>query len=135
MWRAAFLPCPTPTVTVRSLGTMSPPANTPGQPVISDAETCTVPSPSNSTPGTLRRNAGVGLLAERQDDGVGGQRLEAPGRPREPVLVELHDLDRQLGAVERGDRAQPVDPDALRVRRPRPPRRGPASARGCGGRR
>ena len=35
MWRAAFLPCPTPIVTVRSLGTMSPPANTPGHPVIS----------------------------------------------------------------------------------------------------
>ena len=57
MWRAAFLPCPTPTVTVRSLGTMSPPANTPGQPVISDVDTCTVPSRSNSTPGTARRNA------------------------------------------------------------------------------
>ena len=33
MWRAAFFPWPTPTVTVWSLGTMSPPANTPGHPV------------------------------------------------------------------------------------------------------
>ena len=57
MWRAAFLPCPTPIVTVRSLGTMSPPANTPGAPVISDSDTITVPSRSNSTPGTARRNA------------------------------------------------------------------------------
>ena len=55
--RAARLPCPTPTVTVRSAGTMSPPANTPGQPVISDFDTRTVPSRSNSTPGTLRRKA------------------------------------------------------------------------------
>ena len=57
MWRAAFLPCPTPTVTVRSLGTMSPPAKTPGHPVISDGDTCTVPSRSNSTPGSARRKA------------------------------------------------------------------------------
>ena len=34
---------------------MSPPANTPGQPVISELETRTVPSRSNSTPGTTRR--------------------------------------------------------------------------------
>ena len=57
MFLAAFLPCPTPTVTVRSAGTMSPPANTPGHPVIMDVDTCTVPSRLNSTPGTWRRNA------------------------------------------------------------------------------
>ena len=57
MWRAAFLPWPTPTVTVRSLGTMSPPAKTPGQPVISDVETSTVPSRWNSTPGRARMKA------------------------------------------------------------------------------
>ena len=57
MNRAAFLPCPIPTVTVRSAGTMSPPANTPGQPVIIEADTITVPSRLNSTPGTWRRNA------------------------------------------------------------------------------
>ena len=32
MWRAAFLPWPTATVTVRSAGTMSPPAKMPGAP-------------------------------------------------------------------------------------------------------
>ena len=52
MFLAAFLPCPTPTVTVRSDGTMSPPANTPAHPVIMDVDTCTVPSRLNSTPGT-----------------------------------------------------------------------------------
>ena len=57
MWRAAFLPWPTPTVTVWSLGTMSPPANTHGQPVWSDVEIRTVPSSSISTPGTRRRKA------------------------------------------------------------------------------
>ena len=36
---------------------MSPPANTPGHPVISDVDTCTVPSRSNSTPGSARRKA------------------------------------------------------------------------------
>jgi len=38
-----------------SLGTMSPPANTPGQPVSKDVDTRTVPSDSNSTPGTWCR--------------------------------------------------------------------------------
>ena len=50
MKRAAFLPWPTPTVTVRSEGTMSPPAKTPGHPVIIELETMTVPSALNSTP-------------------------------------------------------------------------------------
>ena len=57
MYRAAFFPWPTPTVTVRSAGTMSPPAKMPGQPVIIEAETSTVPSLLNSTPGTRRRNS------------------------------------------------------------------------------
>ena len=57
MWWAAFFPCPTPTVTVRSQGTMSPPANTPGQPVISDSETRTLPSCSTTTPGSVRMKA------------------------------------------------------------------------------
>jgi hypothetical protein len=35
---------------------MSPPANTPGQPVIIDGDTWTVPSLSNSIPGIRRRN-------------------------------------------------------------------------------
>ena len=98
MWRAAFLPWPTPTVTVRSLGTMSPPAKTPGQPVISDGDTFTVPSRSNSTPGTARRKPVSVSWPERQDHGVRRERLEPPGRLREAGLVELHDLDLQLRA-------------------------------------
>ncbi len=35
---------------------MSPPANTPGQPVIMASDTTTVPSGVNSTPGTVLRN-------------------------------------------------------------------------------
>ena len=35
---------------------MSPPANTPGEPVISEVDTTTVSSAVNSTPGTARRN-------------------------------------------------------------------------------
>ena len=97
MWRAAFLPCPTPTVTVRSLGTMSPPANTPGAPVISDADTFTVPSALELDSRHGAQEGGVGLLAERQDHGVRRQRLEAPGRLRITGLVEFHQLDLQLG--------------------------------------
>ena len=51
MFRAAFLPWPTPTVTVRSAGTMSPPAKTPECPVIMFGPTATTPS-STSIPGT-----------------------------------------------------------------------------------
>ena len=135
MWRAAFLPCPTPTVTVRSLGTMSPPANTPGQPVISDADTLHGAVALELDPRQRAQERGVGLLTERQDHGVRGQRLEAPGRLRVAGLVELHHLDLQLRALERGDRPQPVDPHALALGVLAPPPRAPASARGCGGRR
>ena len=55
MWRAAFLPWPTATVTVRSAGTMSPPAKMPGWPVIMSGSTTTVPSDLNAMPGTVRR--------------------------------------------------------------------------------
>ena len=55
----------------------------------------------------------LGLLTQRHDQGVSGQRLEPPGRPWVTRLVEFHDLDLQFGAVEGGDRPQPVDPHAL----------------------
>ena len=51
MLRAACLPWPTPTVTVRSAGTMSPPAKMPAWPVIMRSSTATTPS-SISRPGT-----------------------------------------------------------------------------------
>ena len=55
MLRAAFLPWPTPTVTVRSLGTASPPANTPGAPVMSVVRSTWTTSRSRATPGTALR--------------------------------------------------------------------------------
>ena len=55
MQRAAFLPCPTATVMVRSAGTMSPPAKTPRQPVIMSGATLTTPSVISS-PWTSDRN-------------------------------------------------------------------------------
>ena len=113
MWRAAFLPCPTPTVTVRSLGTMSPPANTPGQPVLSEGDTHDRAVAFELDPGHAAQERGVGLLAERQDHGVGGERLEPARRLRVPGLVELHHLDLELRPVEGRDRPQPVDPHAL----------------------
>ena len=113
MCRAAFLPCPTPTVTVRSLGTMSPPANTPGQPVINDVDTTTVPSAVNSTPGTWRRNA-VSVFWPSARITVSAASVSNRPVPLRPAgRVQLHHLDGQLRAVERRDRAQPVDPDTL----------------------
>jgi len=76
------------------------------------ADTCTVPSGANST-GDLSQERGVGFLAQRQDHGVGLKCLEPPGRLRVPGGIQFHRLDRQFGPVERGDRAQPVDPDPL----------------------
>ena len=55
MWRAAFLPCPMATVTVRSAGTMSPPAKMPSCEVIMLGPTFTTP-PSISRPGTRSRS-------------------------------------------------------------------------------
>ena len=113
MWRAAALPCPAATVTLRTPGTMSPPGEEAG-PVGHERRR----HPDDAVAGDLdaghaAQELGVGLLAERQHDGVGGQRLVAAGRLRPAVGVELHHLDLELGAVERGDRAQPVDADAL----------------------
>jgi hypothetical protein len=63
-------------------------------------------------PGQLVQEAGVGLLADGQDDGVGLELLEAAGAVRLAVLVELHHLDGELLA-DVGDGAQPVHLDAL----------------------
>ena len=57
----------------------------PGQPVISDVETCTVPSSANSTPGDAAQEVGVGLLAQRQDHRVRRERLEPAGAARPAV--------------------------------------------------
>ena len=78
MLRAARLPWPTAAVTVRSPGTMSPPAKMPACPVIMSGPTMTVPSGLNSMPGTRFKKRAVGLLAERQHDGIGLEGLESP---------------------------------------------------------
>ncbi len=67
MWRAARLPCPTATVTERSKGTMSPPAKTPGQPVImvrSDGDDAVL----HDEPRHFLEQRQVGLLAESQHE-------------------------------------------------------------------
>ena len=107
------MPCPTPTVTVRSLGTMSPPANTPGAARLERCRHPHRPVALELHTGHVPEERGVGVLTERQDHGVGRKRLEPPGRLREAGLVELHQLDLQLGPVEGRDRPQPVDPYAL----------------------
>ena len=61
----------------------------------------------------VAQEAGVGVLAEREDHRVRLERLEAAGRLRVAGLVELHHLDLQLRPSNGGDRAQPVDPHAL----------------------
>ena len=94
--RAARLPWPTPTVTVRSAGTMSPPANIPGAPVISEGDTFTVPSRSNSTPGTSRRKpVSVSWPSARMTVSASSVSKRPVGCGK-PELVELHHLDLQL---------------------------------------
>ena len=113
MLRAARLPWPTATVTVRSLGTMSPPAKIPGCPVIR----CCVDDHRavrlEFDAGHLPQKGAVGLLAERQHDGVGFERLDFAGRLRPAVLVERHALDRQRRADDLLDAGQPLDFDAF----------------------
>ena len=114
MFPAAFLPCPTPTVTVRSAGTMSPPANTPGQPVIIDGETRTVPSLLELHPGHVR--AGTRCRSSWPSARITVSAASVSNRPvgcGNPVSSSSIASTVQLGPVERGDRAQPVDPHAL----------------------
>ena len=101
MLRAACLPWPMPTVTVRSAGTMSPPAKTPGRPVIrsvADLHDAVVDLDARR-----RRSSSdeVGLLAEREHERVGLELLELAGRLREAGLVELHPLEHELARRRR----------------------------------
>src|SRR4029453_9943254 len=104
MFLAAFLPWPIATVTVRSAGTMSPPAKIPGWPGIMFGPTRTTPS-SISRPGTPRTTGRgrVAPRAQRQARRVGLQLLELAGGLREAGLVELHPLDRQPAGVRVAD--------------------------------
>ena len=136
MWRAAFLPWPTPTVTVRSRGhhvAAGEDARVPGH---------HVRSPTFTTPSCDRRarhavqEREVDVLAERQHQGVGLERLELAGGLREALLVELHLLDGDRAARRPAlDGREPLDQHALLERLLRPRSRAPASSRACGGRR
>ena len=77
--RAASLPCPTPTVTVRSARTMSPPAKTPGWPVMKPASTSTTRS-SITTSGTTSSK-------ETSAPGQGQARASRPRAPRARLSV------------------------------------------------
>ncbi len=107
------LPCRTPTVTVRSAGTMSPPANTPGAPVINVRGHLHSAVALELHTWHRAQEGRVALLAEREDQGIRVERLDPPRGLRVARFVELHHLDLDLLALERLDRAQPVDPHAL----------------------
>ena len=107
MWRAAFLPWPTATVTVRSDGTMSPPAKMPGRPVIMSGPTLT-DAVLDLEPGRVVEQRQIDVLAQRQHHRIGLQRLEFAGRLRKALLVELHLLDRDRAALDRLDGRQPL---------------------------
>ena len=95
MWRAAFLPWPMATVTVRSAGTMSPPAKRPAWPVIMVAGSTGDDAVVDLEARYAVEQREIDVLAEREHDRVGLERLELAGRLREALLVELHPLDRQ----------------------------------------
>ena len=112
MWRAAFLPWPTPTVTVRSSGTMSPPAKIPGWPVImfgADLDHAVLDLDARHA--VEQRQ--VGVLAEREHHGVRLQLLELAGGLGEAGLVELHLLDHELALVGLLDGGEPAHHHAL----------------------
>ena len=112
MWRAAFLPWPTPTVTVRSAGTMSPPAKTPGvpghhvRPHLHDAVL-------DLDPGHALEQRQVGLLPERQDERVRLELLELARGLGKAGVVELHLLDHEPAFVGVLDRREPLHQHAL----------------------
>ena len=112
MARAAFLPWPTATVTVRSLPAMSPPAKMPGWPVIMPASTWIKPA-STTSPGTFSSKREVGVLAQREHHRVGLDTLEFAGRLREAIVVERHLLDHDFRFAGFLDGRQPFDRDAF----------------------
>ncbi len=85
---------------------MSPPAKTPLRPVIMSGPTLTTPF-SIAMPGALFEQREVDVLAEREHQRIGLQRLEFAGRLREALVVELHLLDGHRAAVDGLDRRQP----------------------------
>ncbi len=112
MLRAACLPWPTPTVTVRSAGTMSPPAKIPAWPVIIRSSTFTTPS-STSRPGTPSSSDRSASWPSASTSESASSSSSLAGRLREAALVELHPLDHELARVGVLDRREPLHHHAL----------------------
>ena len=72
-----------------------------------------MPSSLELHPGDVPQKGGVGLLAQRQDHRVGGQRLESAGAWGRPASSSSITSTVNSRPVERGDRAQPVDANAF----------------------
>ena len=116
MWRAAFLPWPVAIVTERSLGhhvAAGEDARPAGHHVGTDDHRAVG---LMDDLGDRAQEPAVGVLADGEDDGVGLQRFDLAGRLRPPVFVDPHPLDREIAAVDRLDRGQPLDLDAFRQR-------------------
>ena len=80
---------------------------------MSEGDTLTTPSRATSTPGTRRRNSVSASWPSARTTASAASVSYSSRRLWAAVGVELHDLDLELGPVERGDRPQPVDADAL----------------------
>ncbi len=67
-------------------------------PVIMSGPTVTVPSAWHSTPGMVFEEIAVGLLAEREHDRIGFERVRiCPVGCGRPCGIELHHLDGEIG--------------------------------------
>ncbi len=91
---------------------MSPPAKTPGCPVIRSGPTRTTPS-AISTPGSPSTSSRSDSCPRGQDDAVGRELLEFSGRLWEAAVVEAHLLDRDAVITGVRDRRQPSHAYAL----------------------
>ena len=116
MWRAARLPCPI----AKGDGAL-------GRDHVAAGEDARVTGhhrlvrparrrPPPGTPGSSFEERHVRFLAEHEDERVGLQLLQLPGRLWEPGLVELHALDHELAGVPRADGNSHLNEYALPLR-------------------
>ena len=107
MLRAAFLPWPTATVTVRSDGHHVAAGEDARCPVIMFGPTFTTPSLDFEARHAVEQRQ-IDVLAEREHQRVGLDRLELAGGLRETLLVERHLLDRDRAFLGLLDRREPL---------------------------
>ena len=112
MARAARLPWPMASVSVRAPATMSPPANTPGRAVIMSAPTGTTP-PSTAISGVPSSSDRSASCPSASTTESAAQLLDLAGGLGEAVVVELHPLDREDLAGLTDDGREPLEPHAL----------------------